>query len=297
MGWDVHQGRLSTGVGSRWSPLSTGRRSPWPAERPSLQGRRMALSALTSGLLSLGVAAIPVTASATPPAEAWRWPLPGTPVVARPFQRPPHPWAAGHRGVDLAAAPGTVVLAAGAGVVSFAGYVAGVGVVAVVHPGGLRTTYEPVAPEISAGAVVCARATDRPPAARATATAGRPAGACTGGCCGASDYLDPLTLVRRGPVRLLPLVGAPPAHRWRRAGAAQRSGGCSPTVRRPSGGRGLSRSGPPGGSRPALHGRCNGHRRAGRMAGAAEDELGVGSVQSRWSASFALSWRTALVCI
>src|SRR4051812_28996470 len=169
----------------------------------------MALSALASGLLSLGVA-VPVTASATPPSGAWRWPLSGTPVIARPFQRPPHPWAAGHRGVDLAAAPGTVVLAAGAGVVSFAGYVAGVGVVAVVHPGGLRTTYEPVAPQISAGAAV----SPGQPIGRLLSGhghCGRARWCLHWGLLRGSDYLDPLTLVRRGPVRLLPLADAPPA--------------------------------------------------------------------------------------
>jgi murein DD-endopeptidase MepM/ murein hydrolase activator NlpD len=170
----------------------------------------MALSALASGLLSLGVAAVPVTASATPPAGGWRWPLPGTPVVARPFQRPPHPWAAGHRGVDLAAAPNTAVLAAGAGVVSFAGYVAGIGVVAVLHPGGLRTTYEPVAPQVSTGAVVALGQ----PLGRLLPGHGDcgPARWCLHwGLLRGATYLDPLTLVRRGPVRLLPLVGAPAA--------------------------------------------------------------------------------------
>ena len=137
---------------------------------------------------------------------AWGWPLAGTPVVARPFQPPTTRWGPGHRGVDLVGLPQEQVLAAGAGVVSFAGYVAGVGVVAILHPRGLRTTYEPVSPSVSAGRAV---------------TLGMPVGRLLSGHgdCGpghwclhwgllrGSTYLDPLTLVGRGPVRLLPLTG------------------------------------------------------------------------------------------
>jgi murein DD-endopeptidase MepM/ murein hydrolase activator NlpD len=174
----------------------------------------MALCSLTAaGVVALGLSAWPLAsaAAATSPAApsgGWRWPLAGTPVVSRPFQPPAHPWSAGHRGVDLAAPPDAAVLAAGSGLVSFAGYVAGVGVVAVAHPGGLRTTYEPVAPSVVAGRPV---------------SAGDPIGRLLPGHgdCGpgrwclhwgllrGSVYLDPLTLVRRGPVRLLPLTGLP----------------------------------------------------------------------------------------
>ena len=47
----------------------------------------------------------------------------------------------GHWGIDIAAVPGTSVLAADAGVVTFAGDVAGVLSVTVHHGGGLRTSY------------------------------------------------------------------------------------------------------------------------------------------------------------
>ena len=79
-------------------------------------------------------------APAAPPAcGVWLPPVDG-PVV-RPFQAPAFAYGPGHRGVDLAAAPGTPVRAAGDGVVSFAGSVAGSLHVVVAHDGGLRTTY------------------------------------------------------------------------------------------------------------------------------------------------------------
>ena len=53
----------------------------------------------------------------------------------------PSVYGPGHRGADLAAAPGTPVRAANDGVVSFAGSVAGTLHVTVAHAGGLRTSY------------------------------------------------------------------------------------------------------------------------------------------------------------
>jgi murein DD-endopeptidase MepM/ murein hydrolase activator NlpD len=79
------------------------------------------------------------------PESRLAWPLSPEPMVTRSFQAPDGRYGAGHRGVDLAATPGQQVLAAGPGVVVFAGTVAGCGVVAVDRDGGLRTTYEPVA--------------------------------------------------------------------------------------------------------------------------------------------------------
>lgn len=91
-------------------------------------------------------------------ADAWAvpqprlsWPLSPDPVVAKYFDAPETPYGPGHRGVDLAAVPGQDVLAADAGVVVFAGLVAGRPVISVDHDGGLRTTYEPVAPKVAAG--------------------------------------------------------------------------------------------------------------------------------------------------
>ncbi|MFH9353209.1 murein hydrolase activator EnvC family protein [Kitasatospora sp. NPDC017646] len=138
------------------------------------------------------------------------WPVGGPDGVLRRFEPPPKPWAAGHRGVDLAAAPGAEVRAAAAGVVTFSGLVAGRPVVTVAHPGSgtppLRTTYLPVTGTLPVGTAV---------------TAGQVIGrlAPDGRHCGAHDclhwgllrggrYLDPLALLGAGRARLLPLGGA-----------------------------------------------------------------------------------------
>jgi murein DD-endopeptidase MepM/ murein hydrolase activator NlpD len=128
--------------------------------------------------------------------------------VVRRFQPPPTPWSAGHRGVDLFAFVGQPVLAAGAGVVSFSGVVAGVGVVSVDHGGGLRTTYEPVRARAPTGLVVGAGEQ----IGEVDATPGHCApltclhwGLASGR--GAQEtYLDPLTAVGllAGPPVLLP---------------------------------------------------------------------------------------------
>jgi murein DD-endopeptidase MepM/ murein hydrolase activator NlpD len=129
------------------------------------------------------------------------WPLaPPHPVVRR-FEAPATPYGPGHRGVDLGAAMGAPVLAAGPGVVVFAGPVAGRGVVSVDHPNGLRTTYEPIAPAVRAGRRVNTGAVLgrlRP------GHAGCPGACLHWGVRRGAEYLDPLSLLATGHVRLLP---------------------------------------------------------------------------------------------
>lgn len=133
----------------------------------------------------------------------FRWPLGPPTTVTRRFEPPPHPYAAGHRGADLLGAAGAQVRSAGPGVVAFAGMVAGRPVVSVSHPGGLRTTYEPVEPSVRAGTVVSA---GTPLGVLVPGHAGCPAAACLHwGLRSGDTYLDPLSLLGRGRVRLLPL--------------------------------------------------------------------------------------------
>ncbi|MFC8850330.1 MULTISPECIES: murein hydrolase activator EnvC family protein [unclassified Micromonospora] len=148
-------------------------------------------------------AAMPTdVASGSTPAVRFRWPLDGAPRLARRFEPPPQPWLPGHRGVDLIAAPGAVVRAAGPGVVLFAGQVAGRPVITVGHSAGLRTTYEPVLPGVRAGD----RLTVGAPLGRlGVGHVGCPDRACLHwGLRRGEEYLDPMALLGLGPVRLLP---------------------------------------------------------------------------------------------
>jgi biotin carboxyl carrier protein len=143
----------------------------------------------------------------TPAAAADHWVAPVPVTVADRFDPPDQPWLAGHRGVDLLAAAGTVVRAAGAGEVSFAGPLAGRGVVVVVH-GPLRTTYEPVTATVSVGDQV---APGEPIGVLEAAVVHCGGRACLHwGLLRGTAYLDPLTLLGPTRVRLLPFsVGEP----------------------------------------------------------------------------------------
>ncbi|WP_462166100.1 murein hydrolase activator EnvC family protein [Frankia sp. AiPs1] len=133
-----------------------------------------------------------------------RWPLAGQVAVSRAFERPATPFGPGHRGVDLPASPGEQVRAAADGTVSFAGPIAGRGVVTITH-GDVRTTYEPVWPAVAVGDVL--HAGDLLGALVAGHT-GCPVLACLHwGLLRGSDYLNPLATFRRVAPRLLPLRG------------------------------------------------------------------------------------------
>ncbi|MET4638546.1 peptidoglycan DD-metalloendopeptidase family protein [Mycetocola sp. 2940] len=87
-------------------------------------------------------------------AGAWEWPIAAPHQVQRPFEAPPTPYSAGHRGIDLAAPSGRAVLAAADGVVSFSGFVVDRPVLSVRHDGGLVSSIEPVAATVAAGDAV-----------------------------------------------------------------------------------------------------------------------------------------------
>lgn len=79
-------------------------------------------------------------------------PVPGRSVVL--FDGAVTRYSAGHRGVDLAATPGQTVRASAAGIVLFAGMVAGRPTISVDHGGGVRTTYTPAVASVARGAGV-----------------------------------------------------------------------------------------------------------------------------------------------
>ena len=157
-------------------------------------------------LVAAALVLLPGAAAAAPPPVApagpWAAPLPGPISVTRGFDVSAGPYAAGHRGVDLAGATGAPVLAAGDGVVVFAGVVAGRPVVSVDHADGLRTTYEPVQPAVAAGQRV---SRGQPLGVLEPGHAGCPVEACLHwGLRRGGTYLDPLLLLRPPRVRLLP---------------------------------------------------------------------------------------------
>lgn len=126
--------------------------------------------------------------------------LAGPPV--RDLLLPARPWLAGHRGLDLPAAPGDLVHTPRAGIVRFAGRVAGVPVVVIGH-GPLRATYQPVNTSRAVG--------DRIRRGEVLGTMAAAGGHCEQRCLhwglrveGTSPpvYLDPRLLL--GDVRLLP---------------------------------------------------------------------------------------------
>jgi murein DD-endopeptidase MepM/ murein hydrolase activator NlpD len=132
------------------------------------------------------------------------WPLAPDPDVVRGFEPPVSAYGAGHRGVDLLGSPGQPVRAAVSGRVTYAGSLAGRGVVVIDH-GPTRTTYEPVDADVAVGSLV--------EAGRRVGTLQRSGSHCAPASClhwglvEGGTYLDPLSLVGAGPVRLLPLTG------------------------------------------------------------------------------------------
>jgi hypothetical protein len=171
---------------------------------PSRRGWILALVSLVA-LSALGAVISCTGAAAASATTGWHAPLEGRLRVLRAFAPPPvsAPWLPGNRGVDLAAPVGASVLAAGAGTVSFAGPVAGRGVVVVNH-GVLRTTYEPVDASVRVGEPVDAGAVLgrlEQPGVRCAAAPCLHWGLLRGRL-----YLDPMSLLGT-EVRLLPLLG------------------------------------------------------------------------------------------
>lgn len=129
------------------APIAAARARSWAGLVP----RRVLVIALLAGVLTATV----------PPARAgdgsWAWPVGGiggsSPAVEGDFDAPDSAYGPGHRGVDLATLVGAPVRAVARGVVTFAGPVAGVGVITVDH-GAERSTYQPVSAAVSVGASV-----------------------------------------------------------------------------------------------------------------------------------------------
>lgn len=123
--------------------------------------------------------------------------------ISKPFDPPSVRWATGHRGVDITAETGAVLIAPDDGVISFNGTVAGKDVISIKHADGLTSTFEPAHSDLETGAPVFR---------------GKPFGVADGssdhcldfcvhwGVMDAyDDYLDPSTLILPRTIALKPV--------------------------------------------------------------------------------------------
>ena len=173
-----------------------------PVEGPTT--RRAAMESLAGQGLRGGSAARAAAGTDVVRPGSGVWPLRPRPLVRRRFDPPAVRWGRGHRGVDLAGRPGQRVSAALAGRVTYAGRLAGRGVVVVDH-GATRTTYEPVTASVRVG--------DRVAAGGLVGRLELFGSHCFPRAClhwgliqGRDRYLDPLSLLGAAPVILLPLT-------------------------------------------------------------------------------------------
>lgn len=144
---------------------------------------------------------------AAPYYESYAWPVQGP--VLRGFEEPPGPYGSGHRGIDMAAALGTTIVASNDGVVAFAGWVGGSLFISIDHPDGVRTTYS----WLSSVAVVegDAVAKEQPIGATGHGHAELPTPHLHFGARVGTTYLDPMLLLERGSVvGLIHLAPLPP---------------------------------------------------------------------------------------
>ncbi len=123
----------------------------------------VALAILALGLPSAAAAGMPVAgvfggvsvnAVVSPGVARWPWPVAPPIVVSRGFIAPATPYAAGHRGIDLAVGGGLDVRSPADGVVTFAGAVVDRPVITIDVGDELLVSFEPLEPLVSKGARV-----------------------------------------------------------------------------------------------------------------------------------------------
>ena len=183
---------LALGVGAAAANTPAAVIQPRP---PTAGTQGTAVTAVTA--VTPGTALAPGTA-----VSRWVWPIEPNHVVVHGFDPPATRWSSGHRGVDIAAAVGTSVLAPTDGQVSFVGMVAGRPVLVLTHAGGLRSTFEPVSTTAAVGQLV--RRGEAVGTVAAYPGHCAPASCLHWGVLRGATYLDPLALLA-GRVILLPM--------------------------------------------------------------------------------------------
>jgi murein DD-endopeptidase MepM/ murein hydrolase activator NlpD len=107
-----------------------------------------------SPTLAAGVVPARAEINRAQPASApgWLWPLEPPHRITRGFEAPPTRYAAGHRGIDIAASGSSPVVAPAAGVVRFSGVVVDRSVITLDLGNDVLVSMEPVAPSVPVGA-------------------------------------------------------------------------------------------------------------------------------------------------
>ena len=115
--------------------------------------KRLANTATSLLVVAVALCSQVAGAARSNAAGTFAWPVTG-PVI-RGFEGPATPYSSGHRGIDIAVELGTPIQAPEAGVVTFAGRVAGSVFLTIDHGGGIRTSYSWLSQlAVSKGAIV-----------------------------------------------------------------------------------------------------------------------------------------------
>lgn len=163
--------------------LAHGAETPVPGPGPSARVQQAPAPRGSSGMLA---------------ADLWVPPLGGPLEVSGPYRAPPHRYGSGHRGIDLTARPGDVLVAPAAGTVSYAGTVVDRGVLSIRVDERTVYTLEPVSSPLVVGDAVAAGAVIGEAAS---------GGHCLAECVHLGvrvdgEYVNPLRYLLRRPVLL-----------------------------------------------------------------------------------------------
>lgn len=158
---------------------------------------------VVTAMCAINVPRAPVSHALEPPPVAV-WPV-EPPVLLNAFDPPETAWGRGHRGIDLVAQVGTPVRAIGPGRVAFTGVTAGKPVIAIEHPGGLRSSYEPVSASVTLASIV--QAGDTIGVVADPQAPGARLGHCSARCLHLGlryqgQYVDPMALLRSRAILL-----------------------------------------------------------------------------------------------
>ena len=142
-----------------------------------------------------------VTAHSPQKNTHYQSPTGSEPEILKKFSPGTNNWNPGHRGVDVAMEAGDTVYASASGKVIYAGILVDREVVSIEDSRGIRTTYEPVIPEVTSGDTV--RAGDRIGTITGTHCGNGVVCLHWGAKRGNDSYINPMWLLRPPIVRLL----------------------------------------------------------------------------------------------